>query len=312
MVIAAENIDLYFARFLKLCQSRKVRPLEQFAEEDIVLPMDGGPFQGQRFSLYRQPYVRLLYHEMQYGPWINFLIGGPTQSGKTLSAFVIPSLYEVVEIQRNLALGIPDEKMINDKWKVDFEKVFRSSPRLAQLLPTRGPGSKSGTIKEFVELNNGVFIKFFTRGGSDQSKAGFTTSVAKLTEAAGWSKGSEQSKETNPFGQVAARLRSISKYTEDGELNKERSITIEGTFTDEFDLPASGKKGSSESVIVSQCPYCKKFVSPEREHFAGWHIATSELEAARLGRFHCPGCGHELSDQDRHEMNQVYINKKAS
>lgn len=306
---ATQQVNQYFCRFLRNCQSRTLRPLEQFAEEEIILPMDGGPYQGQPFRLARQPYVALLWYEMQYGPWINFLIGGPTQSGKTLCSFVIPTIYEVVEVQRNIALGIPDEKMINDKWKVDFEKVFRASHKLERILPTRGPGSKNGSIKEYVELTNGVFMKFFTRGGSDQSKAGFTTSVAKLTEAAGWSKGSEQSKETNPFGQIAGRLRSISKFTEDGELNKERSITIEGTFTDEYDLPYSGKKGSSESQIVSQCPHCKNYVAPEREHFKGWATAKSELQAAKQGQFHCPHCKHVITDDDRHLMNQVHFGR---
>ncbi|MEZ6097250.1 MAG: phage terminase large subunit family protein [Pirellulaceae bacterium] len=268
------------------CMSQELRDLVTFAEECIVLPKDGGPFQGQPFLADNQPYVRLLYYEIKHGLWSEIIVTGPSQSGKTLSAFVIVVLYIAVELRKNVVVGVPDLAMINDKWKVDFLPVLQESPALRGLLPRSGAGSKGGTIQDMVQLTNGVTIRFMTRGGSDQSKAGFTASHVVVTEAAGWSDGTESSKESDPLRQLRARQRATSRFDEDGKISTERQMIVEGTVTDEFDLPWRAKAGSSESQLVYQCVHCSEYVRPEREHFIGWQEANSEFQAAKLRLFH--------------------------
>jgi hypothetical protein len=299
-----ESIDL-LARHVRSCRSRELRSIMQFATEEIILPMDGGPFQGLPFSPENQPYVGLLYHELEHGRWSEIIVTGPSQSGKTLSAFVILVAYIAAELQKNVVVGIPDEKMIADKWMVDIEPVFRASPRLSKLLPITGPGSKGGTVKEVVHLRNGVVIKFMTRSGSDQSKAGFTATHVVVTEAAGWSDSTQTSKESDPLRQLRARQKATSRFDEDGNISTERQMIIEGTVTDEHDLPWRAKPLTTESVIVCPCVHCREFVTPEREHFVGFEQAADELEAAQLGRFNCPKCGQLYSEDDRRTMNRA-------
>ena len=284
--------------------SSELRDIGEWAEEEIILPMDGGPFEGQPFELARQPYVRLLYDEIMFGNWSEYIITGPSQSGKTLSAFVIPLLWILLELRKNTICGVPDGNMIADKWAVDVEPVFRANPTLDRYLPTTGPGSKGGTIKEFVKLNNGVRLRFMTAGGSDQSKAGFTATHMCVTEAAGFSNSKKQStsKEASALRQLRARQRSASRFDDSGRLTKDRQMFVEGTVTDEDDLPWSALEGSSRSQIVQQCPSCSKWVSPERTDLSGWVDAKSELEAARIGSFFCPNCGEEISEATRRKM----------
>lgn len=290
---------------LSNCRSRELRDIIEFARTEIILPMDGGPYQGQPFNPDTQPYVKLLFHEMQHGPWSDLYIVGPSQSGKTLCAFVIPLAYIISELRTNCVVGVPDEKMVSDKWKVDIEKVFQATPALELLLPIKGAGSKGGTVKEFVEFSNGTAIKFMTRGGSDTSKAGFTARRLLVTEAAGWSDATETSKEADPLRQLQARLRATSRFDDDGNISTDRQMIVEGTVTDEYDLPWRAKPGTTESKIVCPCVHCGEHVTPEREHFGGWDGAKSELEAAKLGCFTCPACGQAYTDSERTAMNRA-------
>lgn len=298
------NEDMLTQLLSAECQSRELRDIAAFAEEEIVLPMDGGPFEGQPFEGSRQPYVKLLYHEIMHGNWNEYIITGPSQSGKTLCAFVIILLWILIELRKNCVCGVPDGNMIADKWEVDIEPVFKASPKLERLLPTSGPGSKGGAVKEFVKLQNGVRLRFMTAGGSDQSKAGFTATHMAITEAAGFSGGKKQStsKEAGALRQLRARQRSASRFDEDGRLNKNRQMFVEGTVTDENDLPWVAYEGSSKSRIVHQCPFCKKWVSIEREHLSNFEQAESELAAARAAWFACPECGEVIDEATRRTM----------
>ena len=57
---------LQIAKFWLLSVVRKrIRTIEEFAEEEVMLPRDGGKFGGQPFRVERQPFVRLLWNEMQ-------------------------------------------------------------------------------------------------------------------------------------------------------------------------------------------------------------------------------------------------------
>ena len=76
--------------------TKPVRTIEQFAEEEVFLPNDGGQFEGQLFAVRRQPFVALLWKEMQSPRWSEVWVTGCVQSGKTLMAFVIPLIYMIV------------------------------------------------------------------------------------------------------------------------------------------------------------------------------------------------------------------------
>lgn len=300
------QLDLESARIVfGLMKSKPVRTIEQFAEEEVFLPKDGGPFEGQLFACRRQPFVSLLWKEMNSSRWSEVWVTGCVQSGKTLCAFVIPLIYMIVELQKSPIAAVPDGTMIADKWSVDIEPVFKANSEFEGLLPLKGPGSKGGAPKNYVKLTNGYQIKFVTKGGSDQSKAGYTAPFIVVTEAAGWSQGTETSKESAPIDQVRGRTMSASKFDDDGNVASNSMLVVEGTVTDEDDLPLSEWPQTTQGRLACKCPHCGEYSTPEREHLRGWKEAKSELEAARDAHFVCPECEERLSNQDREIMNSV-------
>lgn len=282
--------------------SRELKGMIEWAEENVILPRDGGPFEGLPFSRDRQPYLYLLAEEIRNGLWSEIFAAGPNQSGKTFGVFVLPTIYAIAELKTNVVVGVPDLAMINDKWMVDLRPVFEASPRLAHLLPATGAGSKGGKVTDLVEFTNGVHLRFMTKGGSDTSKAGFTARRVHVTEAAGWSRGTATSKEADPLRQLRARQRATSRFDEEGNISTERQLMVEGTVTVAEDLPWREKEGSSDSQIVYPCCHCKEFMRPEREHFIGWQGAANELDAARRGFFSCPKCGQAFTEAERSRM----------
>lgn len=269
-------------------------------ERYVVIP--SGPLEGTEFRVANQPYSGLLCDEIDSDRWPTIVITGPTQSGKSLCGFVGPTLWKAHELEQEVVLGIPDGDMADDKWRRDFEKVLKKSPAIEWLLPTSGPGSRNGTVRDKVVLGNGVMLKVMTQGGKDTSKAGFTTRNVHVTEAAGWSHTAEKSKEGKPLDQVAGRMRAI-KW-------RDRRLIVEGTVTTSDELPWTLKGEdadlplSTESRIVTPCPHCREWIAPEREHLKGWQEARSVIEAAEQVTWVCPACGHAISDGERRDSNQ--------
>ncbi|HMP08133.1 MAG TPA: phage terminase large subunit family protein, partial [Lacipirellulaceae bacterium] len=136
----------------------------------------------------------------------------------------------------------------------------------------------------------------------DSSKAGFSTRNVHITEAPAWSHSPEKSKEGKPLDQVAGRMRSIRW--------QDRRLIVEGTVTTADELPWSlrGEDAdhaiSTDSRIVTPCPHCRAWISPEREHLKGWQEATSVLEACDKATWICPACGRPISDAERRDANR--------
>jgi len=104
-----EDLDWFLAQ----ARPRRLRTMKQFAEQEIVIP--SGPFEGRRFRCARQPYTSLWFDAVDSGLWSRHVATGPTQSGKTLSCFVVPLLYHLFELQETVICGLPDMDSVSDK-----------------------------------------------------------------------------------------------------------------------------------------------------------------------------------------------------
>src|SRR5690349_23779771 len=111
--------------FLSQSRPRRLRSMRAFAEAQIVIP--AGPFVGRRFRCARQPYTGLWFDAVDSGLWSRCVATGPTQSGKTLSCFVIPLVYHLFEIGETVICGLPDMDMAADKWREDILPVIEAS-----------------------------------------------------------------------------------------------------------------------------------------------------------------------------------------
>lgn len=273
----------------RTARAPRLRTLREFAEQEIIIP--DGEAKGWRFTVERQPYTGALLDEIDSGRWLDILISGPSQSGKTLTGFVLPAIYHTVELVENYVVGIPDMRMANNKWKVDFEPVFRASPALERLLPTSGPGSRGGDVKDTITLTNGAVLKFMTAGGDDVGKAGFTARCVGVTEAARFSQVGGTSVEADPLRQLRARQRSFDR--------DRRRLYVEGTVTIAEELPWTLREQSTKSRLLVPCPHCQAWILPGRGDLLGWQDARSEIEAAENVRFFCPECGEAIAEQER-------------
>jgi hypothetical protein len=126
-----------------------LRTLRDFAEAEIVIP--DGPFEGRRFHCDRQPFTRLWFD----GRWNRKFAPGCTQSGKSLTGFVIPILYHLFEMQETVIAGVPDMDMAADKWREDILPVIART-KYPELIPSKGPGSRGGKFDAIQFLSRAI------------------------------------------------------------------------------------------------------------------------------------------------------------
>ncbi len=270
-------------------RSRPIRTMRQWAEEELIIP--NGPKADERFRVENQPFLGLLLDEFDSGRWVEKYTTGPSQSAKTFGCWFIPIAYHIAELGEDVVAGVPDMRMADNKWQQDLLPAFLATPSLRRLLPTTGAGSAGGKVIDSIKFANGATLKFMSRSGSDQSKAGFTARVVAITEAAGFSKSTETSVEAEPLKQIEARQRAWDY--------PDRCTYVEGTLTVREQLPWQAREESSQSKIVSPCPHCGKWISPERSHLHGWKDAETELQAEEFSYWSCPVCEEKIDDQQR-------------
>ena len=267
----------------------------QFVTDEIVLP--NGPREGRRFRYDYQPYTRLLYDAIDRRCWSEVVITGPTQSGKTLSAFVNPICYHLFEIQETVGVGVPSLDLVADKWREDILPVIERT-RYRDMLPLKGGGSRGGRVAA-IRFRNGRTLRWFTGGGNDKSRAAFTTRVLIVTETDGFDVASESSREATKIVQLEGRTRAYQKY---GRLiYKEGTVSIANGHT--WQRYGAGTR----SQISTRCPHCLVFSAMEREQLVGWEAAESESAARAAAHWCCPACGATISESERIEANRQAV-----
>lgn len=253
-----------------------------------------------RFSCRRQPFSALwfdLIDETQPNAASSYperVVTGPSQSGKTLIGFVIPILYHLFEMGENVIAAVPDGDMVRDKWEADIEPVL-SSTRYAALMPAGGKGSKGG-MSNSIKFGNGSILRFMTAGGSDKSRAGFTSRVVCMTETDGFDVRTSTSDEADKIEQIEARMRSYPLKRR--RFYKECTVSVEEGHTWRRYLAGTASR------LVIPCGHCGAWVTPAREHLHGWQDAESDTMAVDGTSFHCPSCGESWSEAERVAANQ--------
>jgi phage terminase large subunit GpA-like protein len=295
-MIVAEQIKTLLEDFrnsFRAARPRAIRPISQFAEEEIRLYK--GPAAGRFFKIDRQPFSRLWFDLIESGKFQRYAITGPVQSGKTLLASVIPVMYYLFEMQEDVIFGIPSMAMAKDKWEQDFRPFIKAS-RYASLMPKKGQGHKGGPF-ESITFENGVTFKFMSAKGDDAKRSGYTGRVLVMTEVDKYDEASESSDEGDPVSQMLARLK--AHRAEDTIVFMEATpSTDEGRVWQEY-INGSGSR------IATPCPHCSHYVTLEREDLIGWQDATTEVEASIKAAFACPACGGLWSRDQRKEANRL-------
>lgn len=281
------------SRAISVARVRKLRKIRQFAIEEMIVP-PGSRYPG-RLRIDRQPYVGLYLDAVDSGLFRRFAAVGPTQSGKTLTTCLLPMLWHLFEWRENVIFGIPDIKMAADKWEKDILPAIQAT-RYVELMPIKGEGSRSGTVKRAVTFQNGATLRFMGGGGTDKTRSGYTARIVVITEADGMDEPGLASRETDKIGQLEARTMS---FNETARIYMECTASIDkGRIWQEY-------QAGTRSIIVRPCPHCQVWVSPERKHLVNWKHAESEAQAGRDAHFVCPSCAEPWTDQQRKESTKA-------
>lgn len=295
LATANESLELREARWLfAACRPRQVRTIQEFAEQEIVIP--NGKLEGRRYRCAYQPYSRLWFEVLQSGRWNRFFATGPVQSGKTLTCWVIPLLYALFELGETVIVGVPSMDTAADKWKEDLLPVIERT-RYRSLLPRDGQGSRGGSSTA-IRFENGATLRWMSGAGGDKARASFTAGKVFITETDGMDQAGSTSREADKISQLEARTEA---YGEDAIVVAECTVSFDtGRTWREY-------QAGTRSRIALKCPECGEYVTPEREHLVGWADAEDEISAAESAAWMCPNCDSLWSDADRRRANDNAI-----
>jgi phage terminase large subunit GpA-like protein len=272
--------------FLEAAPARR-RSWVDFAEQDLILPK--GPKAGLPWRCDYFPPSRELLTEYGRGRYNEFYGSGPTQTGKTLLFYVLPTMYHALECEEDVILGAPTVEMAQAAYIERLLPAMEAS-RYRRLLPRRGGGSRGGRSL-FIRLENGATLRFMGAGGGDHQRSSYTARVVVCTELDKMDESGEASREADPISQLKARTSSYGAaarfYGECTMSNKGgriyREVCLRGT----------------DSRVFLPCVYCGAWIFPEREGLVGWQGAADVKEAKEKVRFQCPRCRALWSEEDR-------------
>lgn len=281
--------------FLSQCRAPRLRSLREFAEAEIVIP--NGPRSGERFRCTTQPFSRLWFDAIDSGKWRRFVAIGPTQSGKTLIAYVIPQVYGLFERGETVISGVPSMDMADDKWRDDLLPVLGLT-RYATLLPSRGGGSRGGKINSAnsaVQMGNGATLKFMSGGGGDSKRSGYTARMVAITEVDKLDVAGDASREADKVSQMEAR----TDAWDDAAI-----LILESTPSYSSGRVWREYTAGTATRIAVPCPRCAVWVTPDRSCLKHWQTADTEANARSRARWVCPECAGEWSEDERIDMNR--------
>ncbi len=288
-MIATPALHAEMRQFLAAAVAPRRRSLRDFAEAEIVIP--NGPFDGRRFSCRRQPYTAAWFDLVDSKRWRRHFALGPTQSGKTLCAFVIPICYYLFEMNETVLIGLPDLDMAKDKWLEDILPVLART-RYASFLP-RGDGRPPA-----IRFRNGVTLRFMSGGGGDKSRSAFTSRILMMTEVDGLDQRGGTSREADKIKQLEGRTRAFGNRA---VIFGECTVSVEqGRTWQEY------QRGTCTDLYLP-CPHCGEFVRPERDQLVGWQDAQTKIEARNNAAFVCSACGELWSEAQRAAANAASI-----
>lgn len=281
-------------RFVYELRPRQIRTFRQFAEDELVLP--NGPRQGLHFRCDFMAWTGPVLDEFTAGRYNRFFASGPTQAGKTLLFFIIPTLYHLFERRDPVIIGVPKLDMAQAIYAERLLPVITQT-RYAEFLPRSGAGSRGGKF-EAVRFENGAILRFMGAGGGDEQRSSHTAPIVILTEIDKMDTSGPVSREGDPVRQIEARNRSFRRWGTH-RVYAECTMSIE-TGRVYHEVVENG----TDTRVYLPCAHCGEYITPEREHFGGWQGAANVIEARKLGRFACPECGAEWREKDRRESLQ--------
>ncbi len=276
-----------WVRILAAITPPRRRTYREFAEQELILAT--GPRRGLYFRADFMPWTIPVLEEFERGDYRRFFASGPVQSGKTLLFFILPIMYHLFECGESVIVGVPIVNMAQGIWEERILPAILNS-RYADLIPSSGSGSRGGKFLA-IKFRNGAVLRFMGAGGGDQQRSSHTARVVVMTELDKMDEASTNSRETDPVNQIEARSKSFGDHARVfGECTM-------STRTGRIHLEV--REYGTDTRVYLPCRKCGEYVSCERKNFSGWQEATDLIEARERGRFFCPACSGEWTEDDR-------------
>lgn len=275
------------SRVLERMAPRVYRKFGTFAETEFIIP--SGPREGTRFSFDLMPALRAPFVEFDRGRYTDFYGSGPVQGGKTTGFLVIPGMYHLCEVGEDVILGAPIADIAKDAWNERIKPAIAAS-RYKWILPTSGPGSRSG-VPNVIYLKNGASIRFMGAGGGDQQISSYTARVVMVTEIDKMDEPGKGSREADPITKFKARSKAWGRaarfYAE-----CTMSIRTGRIYREVVD-------NGTDSRVHLQCRRCEEWSAPTRESFVGWQDAETVIQAQARAGYKCQSCTAIWTEEDR-------------
>lgn len=282
--------------------ARRKRPCSrvEFAERCVVIPE--GKHEGSLWNRKFQPASYWVLHLMDTLGFRRFAVTGCVQSGKTLSAVVIPTLWHLAERRESVIFLVPELTLAEKKWTEEIKPVIDASPELRRRLygdvrrtsPPKGKGSRAG-FSNTIRFANNTRLEFMGSTGSDARRSSSTAPVVVKTEVDRSDTAGEKSREASAAQTTEDRAES---YGDDAWIYEECTVTT--TAGRIYKQTRAG----TDHWLWYQCPQCGAAIRPKRQHLVGVEGCADVKQARREARFVCEAGGCEIDNTARKRMQQ--------
>lgn len=288
-MLAATLDYLVDAFALTVAPAPRPRPLLAFASS-LRMPDEGGgdpeaaPREPQLHDPRSHPAQYEFYKAFAKGGFLDFVVLGPVQDGKTWAIEIVPTLWNLVELRRHVVYGCPDRPFCGKMWRSKFLPTIHASG-LGHLLPETGPGSDGGVPDDMLFGTGARFFMLGAGAKNEAGQAGVTAPTVVIGERSSirprWVELLFGRKES--YG-AAGRGVSTSTLKHDG---------------DGEDSTVTAYNDSTGGRLQFRCPKCSHWQSWEWDRVeADW---TSDETAMATVRLHCANspCRHGLTEYER-------------
>ncbi len=173
-------LDLFLRTLAPAPRPRSLWDFARSLRIHIVDP-DTGEDKWVMFRPETHPAQHEILRRFAAGGFLDMVILGPVQDGKTTVAIVVGMLYCLVELRQSVSLMLPDEAKAMEIWDEKVVPVIKASG-LTWILPTDGPGARGGTARSML-CNTGARVHLVGAGGQNESaQSGYTVRFVFIDE----------------------------------------------------------------------------------------------------------------------------------
>lgn len=267
-----------------------------------------GPKKGFQFDPSKSVMARIIWPYLfgdKKEQFNEFIITGPSQSGKSLVSFIIPSIYIAYYMRENSILSSPTLTLIQKKYTQSVLETIILNRHLARdlLHPKYWDGSyrnppKMSYNNPLFRYHNGTMVSFMSTQSGDKGKSAETARNIFITEFGG-ARRVTTSEEADAIEQIRARARSY--------ISVGYRMVLESTQTTNEGVVYDRYHDGCQGVVSCDCPSCGERIEPKRTMLV---VNKENLKGSYL---ECPKCKFQITEEHRRKLlESAYLHMHGS